>query len=215
MRGCGLCAPRSLFGQAAWRSARVGSRGRRPAPRGGGFLGLPWSPSPEELRPPHPFSSGPGANLPSSPPLAGGGARPVRPGPGDPSSAHTRSATPPASSEVRAPICHPRQLASGPRHQSLLWSVLFPKGPGGPPVSPGEGCPGQVGASRRVPRCTPGSRRAAAARAPTQAAGGSPWPRRPRCRLSPPALSSPRPPWSPLRASLRGDGKPDAISPTQ
>lgn len=46
MRGCGLCAPRSLFGQAAWRSARVGSRGRRLAPRGGGFLGLPWSPSP-------------------------------------------------------------------------------------------------------------------------------------------------------------------------
>lgn len=138
------------------------------------------------------------ARVPGTPARPTPAARPHQP----PPRSERPSAIPGSSPPVRA-----TKASSG---QSFSQRAL-----GGPPVSPGEGCPGQVGASRRVPRCTPGSRRAAAARAPTQAAGGSPWPRRPRCRLSPPALSSPRPPWSPLRASLRGDGKPDAISPTQ
>lgn len=72
-----------------------------------------------------------------------------------------------------------------------------------------------MGASRRVPGCTPGCLRTAGAptqaaegrraEAPSRAAHGADSPPASRAQL--PAPSSPRPPRSPLRSSPRGDGK--------
>lgn len=210
VRGCGLCAPHSLSRQAAWHSAPA-HRGPPGVPTGWGApLDFPSSPD-ERASPLHPSSPGaqgqpPFFFLPTGPwlspfcaPRSGGsrsggpqsGPRPQR----DPTKTHLRSERPSAIPR-RSPPARATKTSSG---QS------FEKPPSPLPTDPGSlqpplprGCPGQVGASRRVHGCTPKSRRAVIAGAPTHAAEG--WQAEaPGCAAL--GAGSPRPQRSALRAS--------------
>lgn len=215
--GVGLCAPRSLSRQAAWYSAPAGSRAAG-GPQGVGDTAvLPWSLGQE--RPPSaslfPWGPGPTALLPPHWPVAESSLHAqVR---GTP--AHVRSVTPLSpiiGQSVYVPSLasrlHPAQ-PKPPSGQSLgKTSSPLPTRPGGlqPPL--GKGCPGQVGDSRRVPDCTPRSRRAAAAGAPTQAAEG--W--QAEAPAAPPSVLAPRALRGPLCVHLpAGMASFDAIAPTQ
>lgn len=150
----------------------------------------------------------------------------MRPGRGEPGSGPHPQRDPiktpprsehPSSIPGRSPLARITKASSGQFLEKP--PSPLPTSPGGlqPPL--GRGCPRQVGALRRVLRCTPRSCKAAAAGAPTRrgrgAAGGSPWLRRSRCWLSPTALSSLSPPWSALRASPARRASFDPIAPTQ
>lgn len=158
------------------RSARAGSAAREGPLMVGGTPRLPWSPEPEHPPPTSllPRSQEPAflLSLPSgrwlSPPCAPRSRGP-QPGP-HPQRDPTRL--------LRGPSAHLPSLAARlqsaqlkPSPDSPLKSPQppLPKGHGVLQSPQGSGCPGQVGASRRIPGRTPGSLNPA--RAPRLAAG--------------------------------------------